>query len=318
VVKFAAVAVAALLVAVVGIAAAGTAALAGGAATPSARPSSAAIADIPADYLARYQHAATVCPGLDWAVLAAIGKIESDHGRSRLPGVHSGENPYRAAGVMQILPGTWDDILARHTIPPGGASPPSRYNVHDSIHAAAYYLCNNGALTDLDRAIFAYNHADWYVQKVLDQAARYRDVRPPNTAGPAEQATLPDPTGTGGHVTPRMHALYRALEAAGATTGGATCWDPHLHNPESDHPRGKACDIFINPDYPAAVTRGWQIAHWLTTVQPAYAIDYIIWQGRIWSARSPIWSTYRSGIYNCPDPSNITGWHYDHIHISVE
>jgi hypothetical protein len=112
----------------------------------------------------------------------------------------------------------------------------------------AYYLCDNGAPTDLDRAIFAHNHADWYAQKVLDQAADYRDVRPLNTSWPDEQATLPDPTGNGGHVTLRMHALYRTLEAAGATTGGATCWDPHVHNPESDHPRGNACDIFYNLD----------------------------------------------------------------------
>src|SRR6266511_2607451 len=43
-------------------------------------PSPVAIADIPADYLVLYQQAAGRF-GIDWAVLAAIGKIECDHGR---------------------------------------------------------------------------------------------------------------------------------------------------------------------------------------------------------------------------------------------
>ncbi len=46
---------------------------------------------------------------------------------------------------MQTLRPTWNAILARHRIPPGGAQPPSRYDPHDAIHAAAYYLCDNGA-----------------------------------------------------------------------------------------------------------------------------------------------------------------------------
>jgi hypothetical protein len=48
-------------------------------------PSPVALADIPADYLVRYQKAAARF-GLDWAVLAAIGKIECDHGRLQAPG----------------------------------------------------------------------------------------------------------------------------------------------------------------------------------------------------------------------------------------
>ena len=45
-------------------------------------PSALALADIPASYLAWYMNAAQTCPGLPWAVLAGIGKAESDHGRS--------------------------------------------------------------------------------------------------------------------------------------------------------------------------------------------------------------------------------------------
>jgi ABC-type cobalt transport system substrate-binding protein len=63
------------------------------------QPSHGALADIPPDYLALYRAAAGVCPGLDWSILAAIGKIETDHGRSTLPGVSSGENS-AGAGVI--------------------------------------------------------------------------------------------------------------------------------------------------------------------------------------------------------------------------
>lgn len=139
-------------------------------------PSAVALTDIPADYLALYREAATSCPGLDWSILAAVGKIETDHGRSRLPGVRSGENSAGAAGPMQFLAPTFARVAARRPIPPGGADPPSRYNPHDAIHAAADYLCDNGAGSgNPAAALYAYNHADWYVREVLSQAGIYAE-----------------------------------------------------------------------------------------------------------------------------------------------
>ena len=67
-----------------------------------APPSAAARADIPSGYLTLYRTAARRCPGLSWSVLAAVGKVESDHGRSYLPGVRSGWNSAGAAGPMQF------------------------------------------------------------------------------------------------------------------------------------------------------------------------------------------------------------------------
>ena len=55
-------------------------------------PSTVGRTDIPPDYLQLYQQAATDCPGLDWALLAAIGKTETNHGRDTAPGVTSGQN----------------------------------------------------------------------------------------------------------------------------------------------------------------------------------------------------------------------------------
>ena len=134
------------------------------------------IADMPPEYCQLYLTAAPDCPGLEWTVLAAIGKVETDHGRSPLPGVHDGENEAGAGGAMQILASTFDAVIARHQIPPGGASPPSRHNPHDAIHAAAFLLCDQGAPDNLPAAIFAYNHDNTYVDNVLKQATTYAEA----------------------------------------------------------------------------------------------------------------------------------------------
>ncbi len=66
-------------------------------------PTPFAVAEIPAAYLDLYRRAAATCPGLSWTVVAAIGAIESSHGRLSAPGVHSGSNFAGAMGTMQFL-----------------------------------------------------------------------------------------------------------------------------------------------------------------------------------------------------------------------
>jgi hypothetical protein len=68
---------------------------------------SAATSKIPPAMLALYQEAAATCSGLPWTILAAIGTVESDNGRSTLPGVHSGANVAGAEGPMQFEPATF-------------------------------------------------------------------------------------------------------------------------------------------------------------------------------------------------------------------
>jgi hypothetical protein len=138
-------------------------------------PSPAARSGIPANYLALYQSAAKSCPGLPWGVLAGIGKVETDHGRSRAPGVRSGVNSFGCcAGPMQFNirngpPSTWD------TYGRGG----NVYDPCDAIPAATRLLCANGARggRDLRSAIYAYNHAGWYVDQVLTLARSYQQGR---------------------------------------------------------------------------------------------------------------------------------------------
>jgi hypothetical protein len=153
------------------------------------RPSSAALADIPADYLAIYRRAADD-QGLDWAILAAIGKVESDHGRSRLPGVRSGVNCAGAAGPMQLGIGAGDhecgdagNAWATYRVDGDGDGRSDVYDPADAIPAAARYLRAAGAPDDYPSAIFAYNHAAWYVAEVLAIAARYRGASTAAHAG---------------------------------------------------------------------------------------------------------------------------------------
>jgi hypothetical protein len=144
--------------------------------TSQAPPSVAARADIPVAYLQLYRRAASRCPGLSWSVLAAVGKVESDHGRSRLPGVRSGWNRAGAAGPMQfgIGVGRAGNAWAQYGADFDRDRQRSVYDPGDAIPAAARYLCAAGAPRRLDRALYAYNHSPAYAAKVKTIAARYR------------------------------------------------------------------------------------------------------------------------------------------------
>jgi hypothetical protein len=140
-----------------------------------AAPSRAATADIPPSYLRRYRSAARRCAGLSWSVLAAVGKVESDHGRARLPGVRSGWNAAGAAGPMQfgIGRGRAGNAWARYGGDFDRDGHASVYDPGDAIPAAARYLCAYGAARRLDRALYAYNRSWAYVAKVRRLARRY-------------------------------------------------------------------------------------------------------------------------------------------------
>jgi cell wall-associated NlpC family hydrolase len=132
-----------------------------------------AIAAVAPDLLRLFSAAASTCPGLSWAILAAIGEVESGDGRSDLPGVHSGRNAAGAEGPMQFEPATF--AAYARPVPPGGADPPSPYDFTDAAFAAARMLCANGASTPagLGPALYAYNHSEAYVAAVLQVAKSY-------------------------------------------------------------------------------------------------------------------------------------------------
>jgi hypothetical protein len=101
--------------------------------------------------------------GIPWPVLAAINKIESNFGRNM------GPSSAGAIGWMQFMPSTW----ARWGTDADGDGTANPWNAADAIYSAARYLEGAGGRTDLHRAIFAYNHAEWYVNEVLGLAGLY-------------------------------------------------------------------------------------------------------------------------------------------------
>jgi hypothetical protein len=120
-------------------------------------------------YLQLFQaSSAKYCPSLSWTVLAAIGQIESGDG------TNEGPSSAGALGPMQFEPSTW----AQWGIDGfGQTGPPDIMNPFDAVPSAARYLCaagaSSGSQAGLRDAVFAYNHADWYVSEVLNLAAQY-------------------------------------------------------------------------------------------------------------------------------------------------
>jgi hypothetical protein len=94
---------------------------------------------------------------LPWQVLAAINGIETNYGRN-LSVSSAG-----AIGWMQFMPATWSE----YAVSVGGHGKPSPYDPRAAIFAAAHLLAANGGARHLRQAIFAYNHASWYVSAVL-------------------------------------------------------------------------------------------------------------------------------------------------------
>ena len=148
-------------------------------------PSSSALADIPSDYLLLYQQAGLAFD-VPWEVLAAVGKVECDHGRYPDPACwqQGAENAAGAGGPMQFLASTW----ARYGIDADQDGRADRWNPADAVVSAANYLAAAGAPDDLEAALYAYNPSRAYVETVLAWAARYEAAA---EAGPLELGALP-------------------------------------------------------------------------------------------------------------------------------
>jgi hypothetical protein len=163
--------------------------------------------------------------GLPWSVLAAIGRVESNHGRfggaqlrvdgygtkpirgialDGRPGIAlvrdtdrgalDGDDIYdRAVGPMQIIPWTWDAIGVDAN--DDGRTDPN--NIFDAASGAGIYLCNGGVdLTEpgqLARAVRRYNHTDEYVRVVLELASAYDsgEIEPSPGVDPATLGETP-------------------------------------------------------------------------------------------------------------------------------
>jgi cell wall-associated NlpC family hydrolase len=182
---------------------------------------------IPATYLRLYQQVGQRYE-LPWTLLAAIGQVESDHGRDPGSGVRSGANRAGAAGPMQIGIGgkagnTWGGAprhaANQHTGGVGTDGDGDGWaDVHDpadAIAGAARFLLAHGAPRHTERAVFAYNHDPAYVHHVLAQAARYATTSPmpatqANAAPVACRADLGPGSGAPGTVAAKVIAYAHA------------------------------------------------------------------------------------------------------------
>ncbi|TYL51694.1 M23 family metallopeptidase [Nocardioides sp. BGMRC 2183] len=127
-----------------------------------------------------------------------------------------------------------------------------------------------------------------------------------------------DPT-TSGRITARMSNVLGQVRRQFPNSHWS-CW--RHDNPVSDHPHGRACDgTFGNPigvrATGQALQLGWQVTEWLQANARTLGVAYLIWQGKIWSvARADEgWRAYDGG--GRYDPADVTGGHWDHLHVSV-
>ncbi len=161
---------------------------------------------IPADVEQLYQEAAGAY-GIPWTLLAGIGMEETGHGRN------TATSTAGAQGLMQFMPATF----AAYGIDGNGDGLADIWNPADSIHSAANYLAASGVLNGTDgvkQALYAYNHADWYVGDVLYYAHAYG-------GGTILGSTVTCPPGTGNPNLPAIpdERIRQVLEWADAQVG---------------------------------------------------------------------------------------------------
>lgn len=144
-------------------------------------PTAVAEGTIPAELMPLYTAAAQQY-GVPWSVLAAINSIESGFGRNM------GPSSAGAMGPMQFLPSTW----RAYGVDGNRDGRKDIMDPADAIPGAANYLKASGA-PDLQRALFAYNRAQWYVDKVLALASTFADnalISSSCSTGPSGPASL--------------------------------------------------------------------------------------------------------------------------------
>jgi murein DD-endopeptidase MepM/ murein hydrolase activator NlpD len=192
--------------------------------------------EIPPFLLPIYQACGTEY-GIPWEVLASINKIETNFG------TNMGPSSAGAMGWMQFLPSSWEAF----GLDANGDGRKDPYNPVDAICAAAHYLKLSGGSNDLYKAIFSYNHADWYVQEVLSYARAYGKL-PPDLVGSLTGLTV------GAHFPVAADARYAddlsAREALKSSTQGADAAYGNAAETISSSPTRRGINIFSNQGAP--------------------------------------------------------------------
>jgi transglycosylase-like protein with SLT domain/peptidase M23-like protein len=193
---------------------------------------------IPPFLLPIYQ-AAGVEYGIRWEILAAINEIETDYGRNL------NVSSAGALGWMQFMPATWKmyGTDANHD---GKRDP---YNPVDAIFATARYLKAAGGETDVNKAIFAYNHADWYVDSVL-MRARLISGLPADLVGSLTGLTQ-------GHFP--VHAEARYADDISPTKAGKKVKKGNAANPVESNATRRGINIYAKAGSPVIAVQDGRI-----------------------------------------------------------
>ena len=197
------------------------------------------------------------------AILAGLTKVESNFGQNMGPSTAG------AIGWTQFMPATW----RQYGVDADRDGRRDPMNATDAITSAARYLRALGAPADWHKALFGYNHADWYVNRVLDTARRLESTSGDAAPAPDLSALTCDGTGAadlaslgpggrivgGGRIVPvpwqpeisvderllsdlaLLHQRFHIALTAGYSL------DP-VHKAAGEHPLGLAVDIVPGPD----------------------------------------------------------------------
>ncbi|HPE12008.1 MAG TPA: peptidoglycan DD-metalloendopeptidase family protein [Actinomycetota bacterium] len=185
---------------------------------------------IPADIKALYLAAADQYH-LPWTLLAGIGMEETAHGRT------TATSSAGAQGLMQFMPATW----ALYGVDGDGDGRADIHNNADSAMSAANYLTASGVTAGVEglrRAIFAYNHADWYVNDVLYYAAAYGGGLVPGD---------PSDCGPGGQGNPNLPPIDNAKITTMLTWAQSHVGDPYIFG--ANGPNAWDCSSFTQAAY---------------------------------------------------------------------
>ena len=268
---------------------------------------SEALADIPPAFLALYVEAAGRF-GVPVGVLAAVGKVECDHGRH--PACDT-PNAAGAVGPMQFLPSTF----AAYASASGNPSP-SILDPRDAVFAAAAKLAADGVATDPAAAIYAYNHSAAYVAQVVAWAVAYGWVAPPAVLGRAvldhpSLTFLPEAAGDvrAGLVDGRVLAVllvlattHRLDDVGPFVTGHST----YVAGTDrvSNHASGRAADLAVVDGVPVSATNAGarDVVDQLIALAPGLRPDEV---GGPWPLDIPGVRTFTEG-------------HSDHIHYGYD
>lgn len=153
----------------------------------------------------------------------------------------------------------------------------------------------------------------------LTDCSTSESAEPPAFTGTGPDELVEDPT-TSGKITRRTaYALSQLRE--NFPDSAWSCWSDRAGT-DNEHELGQSCDGTMgnyigHATTGRSLTEGWRVTNWLKDNASALGVEYLIWQGRIWSvARSGEgWRHYNGG--GMFDPTSVTGGHFDHVHLTT-